>query len=170
MAQASVPTFGHLNGKKKADHWRATRASAGRFTQTHDQIAPMSGLTILLAKLLGLYCVIVAVTMMVNRRTMIDAAHDLVRSPPSVLLAGVIAVGVGLGVVIGHNVWSGGALPVVVTISGWVSLIKGVVLLALPQGQMAKLYEAIRYERYYLAYVGVTLALGLYLTIAAFTA
>jgi hypothetical protein len=35
---------------------------------------------------------------------------------------------------------------------------------------MAKLYEALRYERFYLAYVGVTLALGLYLTIAAFTA
>jgi hypothetical protein len=77
--------------------------------------------------------------------------------------------GVGLGVVIGHNVWSGGALPVVVTIVGWVSLIKGVVLLAFPSGQMAKLYEAIRYERVYLAYVGVTLALRIYLTISAFS-
>jgi hypothetical protein len=35
---------------------------------------------------------------------------------------------------------------------------------------MARLYEAIRYERYYLAYVSLTLVLGLYLTIAAFTA
>lgn len=130
----------------------------------------MSALTIFLAKLLGLYCVIVAVTMMVNRRTMIDAAHALIRSPPSVLLAGVIAIGVGLGLVIGHNVWSGGALPIVVTIVGWVSLIKGVVLLALPQGQMAKLYELLRYERFYLAYAGVTLVLGLYLTFAAFSA
>jgi hypothetical protein len=108
--------------------------------------------------------------MMVNRRTMIDAAYALIRSPPSVLLAGVIAVGVGLGLVIGHNVRSGGALPVVVTIVGWISLIKGVVLLVLPQGQMAKLYEALRYERFYLAYVGVTLVLGLYLTFAAFSA
>jgi hypothetical protein len=130
----------------------------------------MSALTIFLAKLLGLYCVIVAVTMMVNRRTMIDAAHALIRSPPSVLLAGVIAIGVGLGLVIGHNVWSGGALPIVVTIVGWVSLIKGVVLLALPQGQMAKLYELLRYERFYLAYAGATLVLGLYLTFAAFSA
>ncbi len=43
-------------------------------------------------------------------------------------------------------------------------------LLALPPGQMADLYKALRYERFYLASVGVTLALGLYLTIAAFTA
>jgi hypothetical protein len=29
---------------------------------------------------------------------------------------------------------------------------------------MSKLYETLHYERFYLAYVGVTLALGLYLT------
>jgi hypothetical protein len=130
----------------------------------------MSALTIFLGKLLGVYCLIVALTMMANRQTMVDAVHTLIRNPPLVLLSGVIAVGVGLGVVIGHNVWSGGALPVVVTIVGWVSLIKGVVLLAFPSGQMAKLYEAIRYERFFLAYVGVTLALGIYLTISAFSA
>jgi hypothetical protein len=72
--------------------------------------------------------------------------------------------------VIGHNIWSGGALPVVVTLVGWASLIKGIALMALPQGQMAKLYKALRYERFYLANVNVTLALGLYLTIAAFSA
>jgi hypothetical protein len=102
--------------------------------------------------------------MMPNRKTMVDAVNALIRSPPLVLLAG------ALGLVIGHNVWSGGALPVVVTLVGWASLIKGVALLALPAGQMAKLYEALRYERFHLAYVGVTLALGLYLTIAAFMA
>ena len=101
---------------------------------------------------------------------MVDAVNALIRSPPLVLLAGVFAVALGLGLVIGHNVWSGGALPVVVTLVGWAALIKGFVLLALPPGRMAKLYEALRYERFYLAYVGVTLALGLYLTIAAFTA
>ena len=99
---------------------------------------------------------------------MVDAVNALIRSPPLVLLAGVFAVAVGLGVVVGHNVWSGGALPVVVTLVGWAALIKGFALLALPPGQMAKLYEVLRYERFYI--VGVTLALGLYLTIAAFTA
>jgi len=130
----------------------------------------MSALTIFLGKLLGVYCLIVALTMMANRQTMVDAVHTLIRNSPLVLLFGVIAVGVGLGVAIGHDVWSGGALPIIVTIVGWVSLIKGVVLLALPAGQMAKLYKAMRYERFYLAYVGVTLALGLYLTIAVFSA
>ena len=130
----------------------------------------MSALTVFLGKLIGVYCFIVALTMIANRRTTVDAVNDLIRDPPLVLLSGVIAVAVGLGVVIGHNIWSGGALPVVVTLVGWASLIKGIALMALPQGQMAKLYKALRYERFYLAYVGVTLALGLYMTIAAFGA
>jgi len=104
----------------------------------------MSALTIFLAKLLGLYCIIVGLTMMGNRRTMIDAVNSLIRSPSLILLAGVIAVGVGLGLVVGHNIWSGGALPVVVTVIGWLSLIKGVALLAQPAGKLAKLYEALR--------------------------
>jgi len=130
----------------------------------------MSALTVFLGKLIGVYCLIVALTMIANRRTTVDAVNDLITDPPLVLLSGVIAVAVGLGVVIGHNIWSGGALPVVVTLVGWASLIKGIALMALPQGQMAKLYKVLRYERFYLAYVGVTLALGLYLTIAAFSA
>jgi hypothetical protein len=55
----------------------------------------MSALTIFLAKLIGLYCVIVALTMMANRRTMVDAVNALIRNPPLVLLSGVIA-GVGI--------------------------------------------------------------------------
>jgi hypothetical protein len=94
----------------------------------------MSALTVFLGKLIGVYCLIVALTMIANRRTTVDAVNDLITDPPLVLLSGVIAVAVGLGVVIGHNIWSGGALPVVVTLVGWASLIKGIALMALPQG------------------------------------
>ena len=75
----------------------------------------MSALTIFLGKLIGVYCLIVGLAMMANRQTMVDAVNALIRSPPLVLLAGVFAVAVGLGLVIGHNVWSGGALPATVS-------------------------------------------------------
>ena len=86
------------------------------------------------------------------------------------LLTSVITLAIGLALVVGHNVWSGGALPITVTIVGWVSLIKGLAFLFLPPGQMTKLYETLRYERLFFVYMGLTLALGLYLTIAAFSA
>jgi len=130
----------------------------------------MSLLTIFLGKLLGLYCVVVALAMMANKKSVVATVNALVRNPPLVLLTSVITLAIGLALVIGHNVWSGGALPVTVTVVGWVSLIKGLAFLALPPGQMVRLYEALQYEKLFFIYMGVTLALGLYLTIAGFSA
>jgi len=130
----------------------------------------MSPLTIFLGKLLGLYCVVVALAMMANKKSVVATVNAWVRSSPLMLLTSGITLAIGLALVIGHNVWSGGALPVTVTVVGWVSLVKGLAFLALPPGQMTKLYEALQYERLFFVYMGVTLALGLYLTIAAFSA
>ena len=44
---------------------------------------------------------------------------------------------------LGHNVWSGGALPVVVTLMGWAALLKGVALLLVPSDRMADAYKGI---------------------------
>jgi hypothetical protein len=130
----------------------------------------VSLLTIYLAKLLGLYCTIVALVMMANKRNVIDAINELMRSPPIVLLTSIITLAIGLALVIGHNVWSGGALSVTVTVVGWLTLIKGLAFLTLPSGQMIKIYEALQYEKRFFVFMGVTFALGLYLSISAFTA
>jgi hypothetical protein len=127
-------------------------------------------LTIYLAKLLGIYCVVVALVMMANKRNVIVAINELMRSPPIMLLTSIITLAIGLALVIGHNVWSGGALPVTVTVVGWMALIKGLTFLALPTGQMIKLYEALQYEKLFFVYMGVTIALGLYLTVSAVSA
>ena len=129
----------------------------------------MSPLTIFLAKLLGLYCVIVALAMLANKRSVIPTVRALLQSPPIVLLTSIIALAIGLALVIGHNVWAGGALPVTVTILGWITLIKGAAFLVFPPQKMLQLYEALQYERLFFFYMAVTLALGLYMVIAAFT-
>jgi len=130
----------------------------------------MSPLTIFLAKLLGLYCVIVALAMSANKKGVIDTVRALLQSPPIVLLTSIITLAIGLALVIGHNVWSGGALPVTLTVVGWITLVKGLAFLSFPPERMKKLYEALQYERLFFLYMAVTLVLGLYLTIAAFLA
>jgi hypothetical protein len=63
--------------------------------------------------------------------------------------------------VLGHNVWSGG----VVTLVGWVALIKGLVLLFLSPEAAAGLYlGALHYEQLYYLYSAVLLFLGVHLT------
>ena len=84
------------------------------------------------------------------------------------MLTGVITVAIGLALVIGHNVWSGGALPVTVSVMGWLTLIKGFGFLAVPPGKAVKFYEALQYERLFFVYTGVTFLLGIYLIAMAF--
>ncbi len=100
---------------------------------------------------------------------MVEATSSLVRDRPVLLIVGMIALVAGLAMVLEHNVWSGGAQPVVVTLVGWVILISGVVLLFLSPEAVVSLFEIFRFEELFYIYAGITLALGLYLTYAGFS-
>ena len=130
----------------------------------------MSPLTIFLAKLLGLYCIIVALVMMMRKQSAVATVKALITNPPLLLLVEVLGLAGGLAMIIGHNIWSGGALPVVVTLVGWLMAIRGTVLLALSPNATMKVFEGLRYERLFYLYMGATLLLGLYLTYAGFSA
>ena len=130
----------------------------------------MLPLTIFLGKLIGLYCIIVALAMMAHKQSAIAALNALIRNPPLLLLAEVLGLATGLAIVLGHNIWPGGALPVVITLLGWLIAIRGAVLLALPHDATIKFFEALRYEERFYVYMGVTLVLGLFLTFAGFSA
>ena len=130
----------------------------------------MSPLTIFLAKLLGLYCIIVALAMMTRKQSAVATMKALIGNPPLLLLVEVLGLASGLAMILGHNIWSGGALPVVVTLIGWMMAIRGAGLLALSPDATMKVFEALRYEQLFYFYIGATLLLGLYLTYAGFSA
>jgi vacuolar-type H+-ATPase subunit I/STV1 len=129
----------------------------------------VSGRTRYLSRLMGLYCLLAGVIMLVHREGMIAAVEELVLDRPLLLILGVIIVAVGLAMVLAHNVWSGGALPVVVTLIGWLTMLKGLVLWLLSPQAAAQLYlQQLHYAQLYYLYAAVTLALGVYLTLAGF--
>jgi hypothetical protein len=130
----------------------------------------MHALTIFLAKLIGLYCVLLAGGMLINRRDSLAAIEAMIRSPQMLLMSGVVALPAGLALVLGHNAWSGGPLAIVVTIFGWAVLIKAVALLAAPHDRMTRLYRAMHYDRWFTPYMVVVAALGLALAVAGFAA
>jgi len=126
--------------------------------------------TIFLGRLLGLYLVAISVGMLANRGRTLAALDEMARSGPWMLFSGMVATAAGLAVVLGHNVWSGGALPVAVTLFGWAALLKGVALLLVPPERMAQVYKGAGFERYFFAWMIVLLALGLWVAAMAFAA
>jgi len=134
----------------------------------------MLPLTIYLAKLFGLYLIVIALAMMAkllfDKQNTIATVNAFMRNPPLIFFNDVITVIVGLALVIGHNVWSGGALPIVVTILGWMTLIGGVAYLCISHDRRVRLYEAVQWEKSIFVIMAITLVVGLYLTVSAFSA
>lgn len=130
----------------------------------------MSPTTIFLGRLLGLYLVAISVGMLINRRRTLAALDAMARSGPWMLFSGMVATAAGLAVVIGHDVWSGGALPVVVTVIGWAALLKGLALLMVPAERIADAYKEVGFERSFPVWMAVVLALGLWVAAMAFAA
>jgi hypothetical protein len=123
---------------------------------------------IFLAKLLGLYLIAIAVAMLASKRRTLTTLDEMARSGPWMLFSGMVATSAGLAIVIGHNVWTGSALTVVVTLFGWAALLKGISLLLVPPERMAAAYKGLGFERYFYAWMGGVLALGLLVTLGAF--
>ncbi len=121
-----------------------------------------------LSRLIGLYCILVALSMITHKQATLDAVTALVHTPALMFAVGVIALVAALAMVLGHNVWSGGALPVVVTLVGWLLLCKSILILFLsPEAASAIFIDRLDYEHLFYLYAGFCLLLGIYLTYAA---
>ena len=121
----------------------------------------MSPRTTYLSKLIGISLMLYAIFMVTNRE-LLTVALTALREPSQIFIWGTILLFSGVAYILAHNRWSGGVLTVVVTIIGWMTLLKGLVLLYLPASTQIS-YVAF-YESFYYGYAAIALALGAWLT------
>jgi len=127
----------------------------------------MSELTVYLARFIGLFALLVGLGCLARGNALIEST---LANGPVMLVYALISIAAGLAMVLGHNVWSGGALPVVVTLIGWLILAKGLLLLLVTPEALTQLLGRMQYGAHYSLYVAPSLVIGLYLTWAGFTA
>ena len=131
----------------------------------------MSPRTTFLSKLIGLYLIFISLAMIAHKQATVETMNALVHNSPVLFVVGVIAVAAGLAMVLGHNVWSGGVLPVVVTLTGWLMLIKASMLLFLSRESVyGTLIAGFRFEQLFYPYMAAVLFLGACLTYGGFRA
>jgi len=125
--------------------------------------------TLFLSKLIGLYCILMALSMLTRRQAIVETVTVLVQNPAMMLILGVITLAAGLAMVLAHNIWSGGTLVVVVTLVGWMALIKSLFFLFLPPKMEAEVFLGqIHYQQFFYLYAAISLVLGVYLTYGGF--
>jgi hypothetical protein len=127
----------------------------------------MSRLTVFLARAIGLFTVVLVAALLVHGSAIIEAS---IADGPVMLVYAIISLAMGIAMVLGHNVWSGGALPVVVTLVGWLILAKGLLLLFFAPDVVSQMFEQMRYAEHYYLFLAPALVIGLYLTWAGFAA
>ena len=127
----------------------------------------MSRLTVFLARFIGLFTVLLIVALLLRGSATVETA---IADRPLMLTYGIISLASGLAMILGHNVWSGGSLPVVVTLVGWLILAKGLLLLFLTPELLTRFFERMQYGDHIYLYLAPSLVIGLYLTWAGFTA
>lgn len=129
----------------------------------------MNRLTLYLGRLLGLFTLITSFWLLVERQNAISTIPALLGNRPVMVIFAIMALAAGLAIVLAHNIWSGGALPILVTLIGWVMLIRGVLFLFLPPEATLYVLAAIQFERFFYVYLAIPFILGIYLTYLSFS-
>lgn len=84
-----------------------------------------------LAKVLGIYFIAVSIALLLHPERIKKVYQQMMDQDAVLFLGGIMAVLFGAFIVSSHNIWVV-QWPVIVTIVGWLSLIKGVLLMAYP--------------------------------------
>lgn len=127
--------------------------------------------TIFLSRMFGVYCLVMGFFMLTHREAMRATVLALMADKPLVLVLGILTVFGGLAMVLEHNIWRGGVLPVIVTVLSWLTLMKGVLMLYVaPEKLFGFFYEPGRYARIMPLDAAFILVLGAYLTYKGFEA
>jgi hypothetical protein len=125
-------------------------------------------LTYFYADLFGVVLLILSLTLLGNRRMMLEIIREILATRAIMFVVAVLTLFIGLVVVLTHNVWNAGTLPAVVTAIGWLFVIRSVLLLFLPHITLEKIARVITFEQIYYSVGILAFVVGLYLTYNGF--
>jgi heme exporter protein D len=103
----------------------------------------MSSCTLFLSRLLGLYFLICGLAMIIHKQVFTDALATVPGNPLAMFWSALIISLAGLAMVLVHNVWSKRPVVVIVTLLGWLTLIKGILYLLLPAKWLEGFFQAV---------------------------
>jgi hypothetical protein len=125
--------------------------------------------TYFLARLIGLLLLSIGASMLFQKTVFMKVLNDVTGDRTSLFMVGVILLLAGLSVVLTHNIWNAGFLPLAVTLIGWVLILRGLLSMFVPSDGIARLIRWAKVEELSRLYAILVLAIGAYLTWAGFT-
>ena len=120
-----------------------------------------------LAQVWGISIVVISLALLINEKHL-KSLMAKIETDESLFLWGFVSLIIGLAMVLSYNVWSQ-TWQVIITILGWLALLKGICLLFMPQ-TMKKWAKSVGYQQWLPVYLVVLIFIGLAITYLGFTA
>lgn len=117
-------------------------------------------LSIFLAKVFGLMMLLVGLGMLLDKKSYEKMFKELSDSYSDLLTHGFLALFAGVAMVTYHNIWEGEWWVVLITIFGWISLLKGVLRLLFPGMVMGMLKSFLKNKSFMMWSGWASIALG----------
>ncbi|MGP0088762.1 MAG: hypothetical protein ACLPKB_02205 [Xanthobacteraceae bacterium] len=125
-------------------------------------------LTHLIAQVLGLFCLVLGASLF-RKKIFAEVVDDIIANRALMYLVGVISLGLGLMVVLTHNIWNAGLLPLVVTLIGWAMVLRGIFAMFVSHDTVARWSRSFKVKELSWLFGIIFLVIGGYLTYAGFT-
>jgi hypothetical protein len=119
--------------------------------------------SMLIARILGPLFIVVTVGVLSNLDYYLKMINGFIAKPIILYMGGVMALFFGLLIVEFHNVWIAGWV-VIITLLGWISLLKGCLLLMAPESTIRMFKEYAKNTTAIRGQVACGLLIGIYLT------
>jgi len=124
-------------------------------------------LSLFLAKLFGIYLLIVAVLWAVRGDVISKVIEEFFASRAMLFMSGLLALAVGIAMAISHSVWELNWRGLI-TVFGYLSIVKGIVRIGFPEVPKKAAGFLLKDTRIWI-WIGLALVLGGYLTWVGFT-
>ncbi len=125
------------------------------------------GVSIFLARLLGIYLVIIALALFARKEQMRASIADFAKSLGLEVFAGAITLFLGIILVLAHNVWQLD-WRVLITLLAWLTVLKGMCRLFFP-AHLGRCAERLLNPTVYYSVAALLLLAGLFLTLVGFS-
>ena len=90
-------------------------------------------LSIFLAKVFGLLFLLIGLGILLDKKYYNKIFKHFVRSPAHLFVTGFLSLIIGIAIVTYHNIWHGEWWVILITIFGWLGLLKGIFRLLMPR-------------------------------------
>jgi len=126
-----------------------------------------SKLSLFLAKLFGIYLLLVGVLWAVRGDVISEVLEDFFASRPMLFLSGLLALAIGIAMAISHSIWELNWRGLI-TLIGYLSIAKGIARVGFPEVTQRAAGFLLKDTRSWI-WISIVLVLGGYLTWVGFT-